>query len=93
MRRAPAMVPGWDEFAAELGRALQRRRLERGLSQEQVAYAAGLSRYTYQKYEQGVSRPGSPANPSVRSLMAIAQALGVPLGEILPADPPDLLAR
>ncbi|WP_308472287.1 helix-turn-helix transcriptional regulator, partial [Microbacterium sp. JAI119] len=32
-----------------------------GLSREDVAYRSGLTRYTYQKYEKGESRPGSPA--------------------------------
>jgi transcriptional regulator with XRE-family HTH domain len=58
-----------------------------------VAYRARLSRYTYQKYEKGESRPGTPANPSVRSLMAISQALGLELEDLLPDDRPDLTAR
>jgi hypothetical protein len=45
------------EFVAELGRNLQRERLARGMSQEHLAYASGLSWYTYQKYEKGESRP------------------------------------
>ena len=53
----------WSSFASELGLNLQRRRLELGLSQEDVAYRSGLSQYTYQKYEAGVARPGSAANP------------------------------
>lgn len=58
-----------------------------------MAYRARLSRYTYQKYEKGESRPGTPANPSVRSLMAISQALGLELEDLLPDDRPDLTAR
>ena len=64
-----------------------------GLSQEAVAYRAGLTRYTYQKYEKGESRPGSPINPSLRSLLAIAQVLEVELGALLPGDVPDLRSR
>lgn len=63
------------------------------LSQDAVAYRAGLSRYTYQKFEKGESRPGQPANPSVRSLLAIAQALGTDLESLLPELVPDLTSR
>lgn len=83
----------WTDFAAQLGHNLQRRRLELGLSQEQVAYRANLSRYTYQKYESGLSRPDLPANPSIRSLLAIAQVLGVSLHDLVPMEVPDLTAR
>ncbi|WP_279432137.1 hypothetical protein [Labedella phragmitis] len=34
--------------------------------------------------------PGTPANPSLRNVMAIAQALGVGLDEIAPKPWPDL---
>ncbi|ALJ19358.1 helix-turn-helix transcriptional regulator [Microbacterium sp. No. 7] len=80
----------WAGFAAQLGVNILRLRTERRLSQEQVAYEAGLSRYTYQKFEKGESMPGTPANPSLRNVMAIAQVLGVGLDEILPPQWPDL---
>lgn len=83
----------WAHFAVELGANLQRARLERGLSQEDLAYAAGLSRYTYQKFEKGESSPGSPANPSLRNVMAIAQVLGLTLDELIPREWPDLRAQ
>ncbi|QJU52555.1 helix-turn-helix transcriptional regulator [Herbiconiux sp. KACC 21604] len=82
----------WPDFARELGHSLERHRHARGLSQEAVAYAAGLSRYTYQKFERGESMPGTPANPSLRNIMALAQVLGVTLDELLPHDWPDLRA-
>ena len=71
---------------------IQRIRVEHGLSQEQVAYAAGLSRYTFQKFEKGESMPDTPANPSLRNIMAIAQVLGVTLDELAPTPWPDLRA-
>jgi transcriptional regulator with XRE-family HTH domain len=83
----------WADFAKALGLNLSRQRVARGLSQEQVAYAAGLSRYTYQKFEKGESMPGAPANPSLRNIMAIAQVLGVSLDELVPKDWPDLRAK
>lgn len=69
------------------------------MSQIQVANAADLSRYTYQKLESGIgSKPTgvkgtTPANPSLRNVMAVAQALGVTLADLLPAKLPDLSAR
>ncbi|TAJ49459.1 MAG: XRE family transcriptional regulator [Herbiconiux sp.] len=89
-RRTPQ--GSWPEFARELGLSLERLRRKRGLSQEAVAYAAGLSRYTYQKFERGESMPGSPANPSLRNVMALAQVLGATLDEVLPQPWPDLRA-
>ncbi|WP_409048508.1 helix-turn-helix domain-containing protein [Microbacterium sp. HA-8] len=82
----------WAEFARTLGTNIQRARVARGLSQEQLAYAAGLSRYTFQKFEKGESMPGTPANPSLRNVMAIAQVLDVTLDELAPLPWPDLRA-
>ncbi len=83
----------WNAYALAIAVSLQRERLRLGLSQEDVAYRAGLSRFTYQKYEKGESRPGTPANPTVRSLLAISQVLDVPLARLLPSDPPDLTLK
>lgn len=83
----------WRAYVAELATNLQRLRIDRNLSQEDVAYRAGLSRYTYQKYEKGESRPGAAANPSLQSLVAISQVLDVRLVDLLPAKAPDLRAR
>lgn len=83
----------WGDYAGQLATNLQRLRLERGLSQEDVAYRSGLTRYTYQKYEKGESKPGTPANPTIRTLLAMSQALDVDLTEILPPDAPDLRLR
>lgn len=87
-RRRPSGA--WQDYALTLGIRLQQLRVARGLSQEQVAYAAGLSRYTYQKFEKGQSMPGTPANPSLRNIMAIAQILDVHLDQIVPEPWPDL---
>ena len=75
----------WAAYAQRLAISLRRAREHAGLSQEQVAYRAGLTRYTYQKYEKGESRPGSPANPTLRTLLA-AFALVV-LADLLWIDP------
>ncbi len=51
-----------------------------------------MTRYHYSQLEKGESRPGSPANPSLRNVLALAQALGVALEELLPVDAPDVTA-
>lgn len=82
----------WPQYARELGASIQRYRVDRGLTQEQVAYAAGPTRYTFQKFEKGESMPETPANPSLRNVMAIAQVLGVTLDQLVPQPWPDLRA-
>jgi transcriptional regulator with XRE-family HTH domain len=44
---------------------------------------AGISAYTYQKFEKGESRPGTPANPRLFTLLALAEALDVPVESLL----------
>lgn len=83
----------WAAYARRLATALRRAREDAGLSQEQVAYRAGLTRYTYQKYEKGESRPGSPANPTLRTVLAISQVLGVAVEDLIPEEIPDLRSR
>lgn len=80
----------WDAFAAALGINIQRLRVKRGLSQDDVAYGAGVGRTTYQRLERGAARTESSANPSLRNVMAIAQALGVEIEDLLPKERPDL---
>ena len=83
----------WATYAQKLATALRRAREGAGLSQEQVAYRAGLTRYTYQKYEKGESRPGNPANPTLRTILALSQVLETSLGELIPDGAPDLRSR
>ncbi len=78
-------------FARELGLNLQRLRAERRVSQERLAHTAGISAYTLQKFEKGESKPGTPMNPRLFTLLALAQALDVDVTDLLPAAP-DLLA-
>ncbi|MDY7556131.1 helix-turn-helix transcriptional regulator [Cryobacterium sp. 10C3] len=93
MKRAEVDDDAWRTYVAELATNLRRVRLAAALSQEDVAYRAGLTRYTYQKYEKGESAPGRPANPTIRTLLAITQVLQVPLSDLLPKDAPDLRLR
>ena len=73
----------WPKFCEELGLRIQRERVSQGLSQEYVAYNAGLSRFSYQQLEKGQSRPGTPANPSLHNIMAVAQVLDVSIDAFL----------
>ena len=73
----------WWEFARALGVKLQRSRLAKGMSQEAVAHAAGISTFTYQKFEKGESKPGTPMNPRLRTLLALAETLDVRVGELV----------
>ena len=73
----------WWRHARTLGLKLQRARLAKGMSQEAVAHAAGISTFTYQKFEKGESKPGTPMNPRLRTLLALAEALEVGVGELL----------
>jgi transcriptional regulator with XRE-family HTH domain len=93
VRHRSGEVEGWPEYVAGLANNLRRARHTAGLSQEDVAYRAGLSRYTYQKFEKGESRPGTAANPTLFSVIALSQALGTTVEQLLPPDPPDLRIR
>ena len=94
MENDALIVEEWGSYVKELGINLQRVRMARKLSQEQVAYGARLSRLQYQRLEWGISSPSpKPSNPTLKSLIAIAQVLECSLGDIIPDDWPDLRAR
>lgn len=80
----------WTSYARELGVNLQRARHAKGISQERVAHLAGIAGFTYQKYEKGESRPGTPMNPQLFTLLSLSQVLDVPLADLLPDFEPDL---
>lgn len=73
----------WWEFARALGVKLQRARLAKGMSQEAVAHALGISTFTYQKFEKDESKPGTPMNPRLHTLLALADVLEVGVGELV----------
>ena len=73
-----------DDLArTSLNLRLQRARIAKGLSQEALAHAGGISAYTYQKFEKGESRPGTPMNPRLRTLIALAVALDMRVEELM----------
>lgn len=88
MVTGPAAHEAWAGFSRELGHNLRRARVARNLTQEQLVERVGISLYAYQQYERGaVTKDGSPTNPRLATIIAISQALGAELGEILPPAP------
>lgn len=81
----------WESFARELGLNLLRARQRKGMSQEAVAHAAGIAGFTYQKFEKGESRPGTPMNPRLTTIVALSQVLEVPLHDLLPTRLPNVV--
>ena len=75
----------WEEYAKTLGIELQRRRIALDVTQENLAHRAGLTRTHYQQLERGFWKPGSPANPSLKMLVRLAQALQLEVAELLPS--------
>jgi DNA-binding XRE family transcriptional regulator len=60
------------------------------LSQERAAHAAGISTFTYRKLEKGESNPGTPANPRLRTLVALAEVFGATVEELIPKKEPSI---
>lgn len=83
MARSKSVPPGWEDYAKQIGLRLQRARHARGLSQEDVAHQAGISAYTYQKFEKGESKPGTPLNPRLTTVVALCEVLEVEMAELL----------
>ena len=75
------------ELAEALGRRLAELRHQRGLTQEDVAQAAGISRNHYQLLEYGLGQRDSrkPANPRLSTLVALSTVLGTTVPELIDA--------
>lgn len=65
------------ELVRLLGRNVRTHRRRRGLSQETLAFEAGMKRAYLSDLERGTR------NPSVRALGRLAEALGVSAAELL----------
>lgn len=78
----------WDEKRAErLGATLRRLRNERGLSQESLAYQAGITKNQLQLIEAGRStgrRDGAgPSNPRMATLAGLAHVLNTSVAGLM----------
>jgi len=75
------------ELAEALGRTLAELRQERGLTQEVVAQAAGISRNHYQLLEYGLGKRDGrkPANPRLSTLVALSEVLGATVPDLISA--------
>jgi XRE family aerobic/anaerobic benzoate catabolism transcriptional regulator len=76
--RAPEGAAGQAVFAAAVGRLVRLGRAKRGMTRRQLAQASGASERYLAQIEAG------QGNPSVIVLKAIADALGVPVIELIP---------
>jgi transcriptional regulator with XRE-family HTH domain len=78
----------WNETSAtRFGAALRQLRQERGLSQESLAFRAGVTKNQVQLIEAGhgsgrKESPG-PSNPRISTLAGLAEVLGMSVGELL----------
>lgn len=79
--RTPQMAPKL--FSRELANKLRVLRDKKGISQESVAHQAGISTYTYQKFEKGESKPGTPMNPRLFTLLALADVFDIDIRDLL----------
>lgn len=70
------------DIRRQLARNLKRLRLEKGWSQEELAYQAGLHRTYVSGVERGVR------NPTITIVAVLAKALGVSPAELLSARSP-----
>ena len=65
-----------DEILFKLGQSVRYLRLKKGMSQEQVAFDAGLNLNSISTFERGVN------NIKIKNLYKIAQALDVDIVDI-----------
>lgn len=77
----------WDEkSASRLGVTLRHLRNARGLSQESLAYQAGITKNQLQLIEAGRAsgrkEDGGPSNPRMATLSGLARVLGVSVAEL-----------
>lgn len=75
-----------ENFSQKLAQRLRILRAKSGLSQESIAHKAGLSTYTYQKFEKGESAPGKPMNPRLFTLLALSEVFDISIQELLAFD-------
>ena len=85
MNASDKQLKKYADYSDKLSQRLYSLRYERGWSQEHVAHLAGISTYTYQKFEKGESKPGTPMNPRLFTLLALANVFEMDIKELLPS--------
>lgn len=78
----------WDNASAKrLGDALRELRTRRGLTQEALAYQAGITKNQVQLIESGQSSgrkdATGPSNPRISTLAGLAEVLEIRVSELL----------
>lgn len=81
------MAVVWDEErATRLGGTLRRLRNDRGLSQESLAYQAGITKNQLQLIESGRASgrkdESGPSNPRMATINGLASVLGITVAEL-----------
>lgn len=80
-------MPWTDESARQFGATLRRLRQERGLSQETLAFQAGITKNQVQLIEAGRASgrkdATGPANPRLSTLAGLAGALHLSTAELM----------
>ncbi|MEV8272346.1 helix-turn-helix transcriptional regulator [Microbacterium sp. NPDC077184] len=74
----------WGAYAQDFAQRLVEARERAGLTQDAVARRAGIATFTYQKLEKGESNPGTPANPRLQTIVALAHALEIDVCDLVP---------
>lgn len=74
----------WDAYAREMGLLIQKARLDAGLTQEDLAHRAGMTRTHFQQIERGWWKRDQPSNPSIKVLVRLAQVLQLKPEALLP---------
>ena len=72
----------------DISHEMRSSRLRLGLSQEDVALAAGLAVVTYGQFERHRLPPAPPLNPKLRTLVRIADVLGARVRFVIEPDSP-----
>ena len=86
MRQDPSDHMRVDDAVVSIGAWLRRVRHERGMSQEQVALAAGVAVTTYARIERSVTA-SQPTNTTIGTFVRLAVAL-----EVTPMELAELVA-
>ncbi|NNG19383.1 helix-turn-helix transcriptional regulator [Naumannella sp. ID2617S] len=89
---AHRLPEGWPDITRTLGVKVRTHREAQGLTQEQLAEAAGISRNQVQNIELNRNNQAGAGNPRLDTVYALARALRVDVGYLVdhrqPLDPP-----